>query len=123
MDYKGFQKISTPSYRINYCTADNNHSFTILPDREIHKCWHLVNDEKEAVGKLTSNKINFNSNIYKWLAYDPIDNIKCRKCKYLPLCMGGCPKIKMTEGKNRCDILKNSIKRFILKELARKGLI
>lgn len=113
MNKKGFKKIAIPSYRTNYCTADNVHSFTILPNRKVHKCWHLVSDEKEIVGELTDTKINFNHNIYKWLAYDPLDNKSCINCKYLPLCMGGCPKIRLTQNITRCDILKNSIKRYI----------
>ena len=113
LDKKGFKKVAVPSYRANYCTADNIHSFTILPGRKVYKCWHLVSDKKEVVGELVNNKINFNQNIYKWLSYDPLDNKACLKCKYLPLCMGGCPKIKLIEGKTRCDQLKNSLIKYI----------
>jgi len=110
---KGFKKIARPSYRPDYCTADNVHSYTIIPNNKIYKCWHLVSDPKEQVGTLSGSKIVFNHNIYKWLAYDPIDDIGCRRCRYLPLCMGGCPKIRLEEKRKRCDNLKNSITKFI----------
>jgi len=110
---KGFKKIAIPSYRPDYCTADNIHSYTIIPNKRIYKCWHMVSDAKEQVGVLSESKIIFNHNIYKWLAYDPIDDKACRRCQYLPLCMGGCPKVRLERGERRCDNLKNSINKFI----------
>ena len=110
---KGFEKIAVPSYRPNYCTADNIHSFAFLPNKKVHKCWHLVGQEDETIGKLKGEKIKFNHNLYKWLAYDPFDKEKCRSCSYLPLCMGGCPKVRLQTGKAKCNKLKNSILKYM----------
>ena len=112
----GFSKIAIPSYQLNYCTADNVHSLVLLPERKIHKCWHMVGVDNEVVGKLTRDgELKYNEKYYKWLAYDPIDDQKCQNCKLLPLCMGGCPKNKLIDNSQKCDFLENTIKNYIEK--------
>ena len=39
-----------------------------------------------------NNKSNDNLDLYmNYMTYDPTFDEKCTECKYLPLCMGGCP--------------------------------
>lgn len=121
LDYlkkKGFSKLAIPSYRLNYCTADNIHSYTIPPERKIHKCWHMVDNDKEVAGELLlDGKIKFNNNVFKWFAYDPLDSERCRECKILPLCMGGCPKTRIIDKKKSCDKLRNIINKYLEKQV------
>jgi len=35
----------------------------------------------------------------KWLSIDPFEDEVCRNCKFLPLCMGGCPHSRIIGGR------------------------
>ncbi|MCL2228148.1 MAG: SPASM domain-containing protein [Oscillospiraceae bacterium] len=75
------------------CSVARENSFSISCEGEIYKCWH----------DLTGNNFNGRSfgNIYdgitqaKLINYansiDVLDNVECRACTYLPVCLGGCP--------------------------------
>src|SRR6266545_4177342 len=45
---------------------------------------------------------------HDYMAYDPFSNPSCSKCKYLPVCLGGCPKAQMEDNRYFID----SYKRF-----------
>lgn len=105
--------------RASYCAADKLSSYVVDPLGNLYKCWEFIGDEPFKVGSITKEgESQLNSNITYWLSNDPFQIEECRKCKFLPLCMGGCiresivSKIKkgITE-RGRCISLKDNLER------------
>lgn len=47
------------------------------------------------------------------MLYDPTYDMDCYDCKYLPICMGGCPNRRLRRSTNRCTNLKYQMKEYI----------
>lgn len=85
----GIDTVHPPRLFTNYCTADCVDTFVIDSYGNVSKCWNCVGDEEKRIGTVFSE--TFNDNLTKWLSLDPLEREDCVKCKYLPICMGGCP--------------------------------
>jgi uncharacterized protein len=86
---KGFDITVSPKIYSNYCTADCMDSFVIDAFGNIAKCWNSVGRNHERIGTVFQEKLN---DLYvQWLAYDPFERKECLACKFMPICMGGCP--------------------------------
>ncbi|NKI20630.1 radical SAM protein [Paenibacillus dendritiformis] len=98
-------------YRItNFCTADRKNSLVVDPDGLLYNCWVDIGDKEKAFGSISDSQIGKanNEKLYlDYLTYDPTLD----ECKLLPVCMGGCPKSRLSNDSNRC-----SEYRFILEE-------
>jgi uncharacterized protein len=86
---KGFDLMISPKAFTNYCTADCLDSFVIDARGNVAKCWNSVGVKSQRIGTVFSDE--FNDNYVRWLSYDPFEDKRCVACKYLPVCMGGCP--------------------------------
>ena len=53
-----------------------------------------------------------------YMLFDPTEDNKCSECKYLPICMGGCPHSRL-ENNQICEQYRYNIDGFLL-EYARK---
>jgi uncharacterized protein len=77
------------------CGAVAFNSFVIDPLGDIYKCWSTVGNKQETIGNICTLRnlwqLIGTPNFLKWMMWDPFAIEKCRKCKVLPLCMGGCP--------------------------------
>lgn len=60
-----------------------------------NKCWEVIGNKEYAIGKLDKDGIlaNINEKILNRQLYgaDTFEDPVCSKCKYLPICNGGCP--------------------------------
>lgn len=75
------------------CVANRKNSIVIDDKGYIYKCRTVIGDKKHSCGNvsdLSSMDATNYSNISKWVSWSPFEYEKCRKCKILPLCMGGC---------------------------------
>jgi len=83
--------VSNYSPQAGYCEADYANHFVIDPDCNIHKCT-VAFDEEHKIGHIDSDgKVRINVPLMaKWIVRDVTARDICRKCKILPLCMGGC---------------------------------
>lgn len=80
-----------PLPRGTYCGAFIMNSYTIDPQLNLYKCWEAIGVNKLKVGNIADDgKIKLNEGNLHWLSFDPFEFEECRRCKYLPLCMGGC---------------------------------
>lgn len=86
-----------------FCYADRESSLILNPAGEVFKC---------AVSNFTSNvklgEIDKDGRIVweqerieQWQSIDGFDDPHCRKCRYLPLCMGGCRSQRLNGGRNK----------------------
>lgn len=77
-----------PLTRIS-CGAIKNNVFSISSRGEIYKCFEHIGNKKYSVGNL-SEKFTWSKNLSEWLYTNPAKNYKCRECRILPICNGGC---------------------------------
>jgi len=89
-----------------YCYAERENQVVFNYNGDIHKC--NVSDFKpeDRLGYLTpEGKIQYDEErLNKWFGVDLFEE-KCYSCKFLPLCMGGCRKMRLEKdetGDNCC---------------------
>ena len=84
-----------------FCYADQDSSMIINPEGEIFKCSVSNFESKERLGTLEAGGITAwdNKRINQWKSADGFDDPACQKCKYLPLCMGGCRAQRLGNGR------------------------
>ena len=81
-----------PSPRTNFCCSDYANSFVVDNRGEIYRCWNHVGNAKKSCGNVKNfDADNLGKNYLSAIQWNPIRHAKCRECKYLPICMGGCP--------------------------------
>jgi len=76
--------------RPTYCSAVRPSFLLITHDGRINKCWNRAGNTAESIGHV-SEVGSVNTAASPFLIWDPFRKAKCQHCKYLPLCMGGCP--------------------------------
>ena len=123
-----------PERKAIYCGASHINSYSIDPDGLIYKCWSDFGSFENNLGNIMdlSKGKNLKASHISWLTWDPFDFNQCRKCKFLPLCMGGCPHngMKLNGGRPECSeirhyleaIIKNHYKCIKIKEYCKKVL-
>lgn len=80
------------------CAALRSNSFCIDPYGYLYKCQHYLTDKKSNVGNVFDGVI-YNKEFCRWCSAKMPS--KCNKCKYLPICQGGCKQMG-----NPCTIIK-----------------
>lgn len=89
-------------------------AYLVAPDGSLYKCWNDAGVEQEAVGFIsTDGQIRHNFKITKWLAHEPFDILECKKCKFLPICGGGCLYKQLRGEDNLCVSWKYSLKEML----------
>jgi len=90
--YSGFKTTEYYMLRKGFCETISPWSWSFAPDGRIYKCTNDLGNKDESIGYLDqSGKIKWNYNLVKWLTFNPFEDEGCIRCKYLPICMGGCP--------------------------------
>jgi uncharacterized protein len=77
--------------KTGYCEADFANHFVVDPQGGLFKCTVSFPPELK-VGQIQGDgTATFDlTRLAPWLAKDPFERKKCRACKILPICMGGC---------------------------------
>lgn len=87
----GLNLIKLPETKNMYCGASADNSYVVGPSGELYKCWISVGNPKATVGNIANQNIDINPSEKKfWNEWDISKIETCSKCKFLPLCMGGC---------------------------------
>lgn len=81
----------------NNCGADQLKTFVIAPGALVYKCYERV-DPGQEVGAIRNGVFTPNHNFWKWTINEPFEHQACVDCLYLPVCMGGCPSVRMRLG-------------------------
>lgn len=107
-----------PSDGFHECAIRNHNSWAFAPDGSVYKCWEVIGDKENIVGKIQKDgTIEITSPVlmhrYHYGA-DPLSNAACQKCAIFPVCMGGCPQrriYKEFQGskENVCSNFKKSL--------------
>ena len=113
--------ISYPILSSSYCSADTRNAFIINYDGNIYKCWQDIGILDKSVGYLNDLGLIFNHSkrYYDYMHYDVTIDENCYKCKFLPICMGGCPNERLEYNTRDCVkykyMLDSFIKEFVYK--------
>lgn len=105
---KGFKCNRIPLGAFQGCGATGNNSFVISPEGDFYKCWDEIGRKSANVGNIYDG-IQMNSNLIKWLSYNPIHDEECKNCKFLPVCFGGCANVALEKGKKNCSTIKYNV--------------
>lgn len=107
-----------PSNLFNECAIRNVMSVSFDPEGYAYKCWEYIGNKRYSFGVLNEvgKIVNMNEELLDKQLHDadPLDDPLCSKCKYLPLCSGGCP-IQRLENKyenasnNCCTLYKSKL--------------
>ena len=78
---------NTPKPSPSLCMVDVDDSFVIHYDGSLYKCPGLIGQGEFAVGHIENGSYDYRRtyNVDNWQQEE-----KCRDCRYLPLCYGGC---------------------------------
>lgn len=121
-----------PSPFYNECAIRNNVAISFDPKGFAYKCWEMIGNQEYSIGQLDNNGklVNINEKILNRQLYgaDPIEDPICSKCKYLPICNGGCPIQRLEnefEGCNNCTCTphKGFMEEFLKIHILRKKLL
>lgn len=135
MDYSDFSKLSLdfnrslldkgfiknplfkyPQAKGTHCCADAYNTFVIDPDGYLYKCWSDIGIKENAIGSLVENnsiKSNAFSKLEDYLLYDFTSDSECIECKFLPMCLGGCPRKRLDKICDRCSEYKYTIEQYL----------
>lgn len=85
------------------CVATTINNFLIGPKGELYKCWNHFGDKTKIVGTIFEDEVEISSFYLKYLIPGFEEDEECLKCKFLPLCMGGCIDLRRRweEGKSK----------------------
>ncbi len=79
-------------WQISYCVASQGRQLVFLPNGNICTCLKCTDSEIYSVGKYDENGVEIDKDkLNIWKRRDPFNISKCRECKYILLCAGGCP--------------------------------
>lgn len=133
--HKGFDStfIRYPERFFGECAIRNDTAIAFDPEGYAYKCWEVIGNKEYAIGKLDGEGrlTDVNVKVLNRQLYgaDPLDDPTCRKCKYLPICGGGCPiqriENEFEEGRNVCcSHYKGHIEEFIKRHIRmrKKGM-
>ncbi|MFW5804436.1 MAG: radical SAM protein [bacterium] len=101
-----------PQPSFAWCDSMLKNSIIIGPDGTLYPCDTYIGMVSESIGFLDSNgEINYNKNYQQWhrSIYDE-NNVECLKCKLLPICQGGCQRVRLKENNRNCFWTVESIK-------------
>lgn len=84
-----------PKGRNVFCAAEEMLTYVIDPDGDYYTCWLRIGNKECSIGNIC-NPFTMTSEYGKWLFMDLHE--KCERCKYLPLCQGGCAANRMDKG-------------------------
>jgi len=109
---KGIQAVQFyPSLNRGECSACQANAMVIGPEGELYKCWEEVGRKDCIIGYLDGRKGNEVHHLRYLVGVDKFSDSECLECELLPLCDGGCPRVRILnkyEGKeiDRCCFYK-----------------
>ncbi|MCX4298975.1 MAG: radical SAM protein [Lachnospiraceae bacterium] len=94
----------------SWCTSIKKNAHIIGYDGSVFSCDTMITEKKDAVGELKpdgSIVLNDNAKIWKQSIFDSRDRWgdmldQCLACRLLPVCVGGCNRSRIVNGKNPC---------------------
>lgn len=97
----------------NVCSADALNGIVIDSDGKMYRCWCDIGLKERSVGDVYGEgEVNRKLEL-EYMAYDPTLDEECKACKYLPICMGGCPHRRISLPELRCTYMKYRMEEYM----------
>ena len=114
--------------RGHYCGAHSIWSIGIDDHGNLQKCWEAIDKHELSFGTAhdwdPANPLVTAANLDNLTKYlntaNPVPDDECRDCKWLPICVGGCPYKRLHSGR-KCIPFKDDAERYVLALHARIG--
>lgn len=113
---KGIPWFSDESVRLvayRYCIVDEPRGFVVQSDGKLLKCWaHAGDDSVRPLAHLLHEKTWQKIGNSFLQGRNLFEDNECHECKILPVCMGGCPRIRenyLQQRRKMCPPIKYSI--------------
>lgn len=109
---------SVNSGKLLYCYAERENQFIISYNADVFKCSVSDFSSEKRVGYIREDgQFIKEDEWYRWMNLELFGE-QCISCKYLPLCMGGCHKVRLEEGRpgSYCALLPASIE-YMLRQI------
>ncbi len=105
-------------WQISYCTAAQGSQFVFTPGGNICTCLKCTGNELYSIGKFDENGVDIKiDKLNLWKNRNPFTIPKCKGCKYILLCAGGCPYYALKKfGDINCGIcndIDNTLKIYV----------
>lgn len=108
-----------PANKTSFCCADRVCGYVIAADGLLYKCWSDIGNIGKSVGNILESFNNLNEVYLKYMLFDPTQIFPCKDCDIMPICMGGCPFQRITNGKQQCSNYKYILEHCLI-DITRK---
>lgn len=90
-------------WKVTYCEATSGRSFCFAPNGTISTCFNYVGCKDQAIGHFDENGVTIDKDkLRKWTHRSPFNIEKCKDCKFILFCGGGCPAESIERGDINC---------------------
>ncbi len=105
-------------WKTTYCEATSGSNFCFAPDGTIATCLTYIGKGDHYIGTFDEDGVHINEDNYKlWVNRNPFQMDKCKDCKYVLMCGGGCPVAALERNKKIdcvvCNDIENTFKVYI----------
>ncbi|MDR1522117.1 MAG: radical SAM protein [Streptococcaceae bacterium] len=107
-----------PQSKYTACTLVQHNSYVVGPDGELYKCWHDVGEKDKVIGNIAFKNWNMALIAEGMISGNYLEDKKCEKCFFFPVCDGGCPKLRMLNNRDKkrrdhCSYFKNNLEELL----------
>lgn len=106
-----------PRQQSNACCADCLNAYVISSNGDLYKCWSDIGIDTLCIGNINTGNFDLAQSI-RYLKYDPTRDPKCATCKFLPICIGGCPRDVIDRPDDRCPYTEELHKKYLEKVIS-----
>ncbi len=101
------------------CNAVRPNHFVLEPNGLVKRCYADVTVPSRAVGTVHDGSFEATPEDERWAGYELLD-AECASCRFLPICHGGCPTLRMNGIDKAVAVC--TARRFNMEDLLRRGL-
>lgn len=100
-----------------FCNAQLYNTLVIDNRGYLYKCWTDIGYTNRAFGNINNVKSLDINKFSEYFNIDPFDDSECNRCKYLPLCLGGCPYQYKNRKSRECTFIKDRLEEILISTL------
>jgi uncharacterized protein len=95
-----------PQPQFSICAGLAKHCGIVGADGLFYRCTLHLGNSEQATGSIKDSAVYLQHAEF-WQRFDPMTDVVCKNCTFLPLCFGGCPKVKLEQDmrafQRQCD--------------------
>lgn len=104
---KGFRIERLPTPTVAFCMAQRLNAFLLDLRGNLYRCLNEAGDSTRTIGNIREPIDYLHPNYTRLFSFDPYEDVQCRNCDILPVCMGGCPARRAEQGNADCQFCKS----------------